>query len=212
MQLIHVFLNINLYLQQIIQSYPQYTYGLLFVLFFAETGLIVTPFLPGDSLLFFIGSLAANNHHINLILLSGIILLGIICGDNCNFLVGKYLGNQLFNHSKSSEFRQKILIKTKNYYQRYGSKTVIIARFIPIIRTFAPCVAGVGQMKYSIFLRFSILGGILWLVVCLSAGYIFGNIPIVKHNFSVVLLVIILLSILPAFKIIIAEIRQGKHK
>jgi len=201
MDLIHFFadffLHLDTHLAQVIQAYGPWTYALLFTIVFLETGLVVTPFLPGDSLLFAAGSFAALGV-LDVRLLFGLLCLAAVVGDNLNYAIGHYLGPRVFHYPKSRLFNPDHLRKTHRFYERYGVKTIIIARFVPIVRTFSPFVAGIGAMRYLRFLAYDVVGGIVWVGVCLGAGYFFGNLPFVKKNFSLVILAIIAVSLLPA--------------
>ena len=199
-----ILIHLDKYLDSIIRSYGTLTYGILFLIIFCETGLVVTPILPGDSLLFATGTFAAlGSLDVGLI----IILLSIaaIAGDTVNYWIGYLVGPKVFAKEKSRFFNKEYLDRTHRFYQKYGGKTIIIARFIPIIRTFAPFVAGVGRMTYKRFIIYNILGGIGWIVTFVLGGYFFGNIPLVKNNFALIILAIIIISILPA---IIEYLRQ----
>ena len=190
-------LHIDQHLQDLSAQYGPWIYAILFLIVFCETGLVVTPFLPGDSLLFAAGSLAAvggMNIHLMVVLL----LLAAILGDAVNFAIGKYFGERLFANPDSKIFKQSYLKKTEAFYAKHGGKTIIIARFIPIIRTFAPFVAGMGHMHYGRFIRYNVIGALAWVLLFSYAGYFFGQLPIVKQNLSLVLAAIIVLSILPA--------------
>ena len=201
MDLIHFFadffLHLDTHLAQVIQAYGPWTYALLFTIVFLETGFVVTPFLPGDSLLFAAGSFAALGV-LDVRLLFGLLCLAAVVGDNLNYAIGHYLGPRVFHYPKSRFFNPDHLHKTHQFYERYGVKTIIIARFVPIVRTFSPFVAGIGAMRYLRFLAYDVVGGIVWVGVCLGAGYFFGNLPFVKKNFSLVILAIIAVSLLPA--------------
>lgn len=209
--LISYILHINVHLAQIINVYGIWTYLILFVIVFCETGLVITPFLPGDSLLFAAGSLFASttlNVHYMIIAL----ILAAFCGDNTNYHFGKWLGPKVFKQN-AKFLRTDYLNKTEAFYTKHGAKAVIIARFIPIIRTYIPFVAGVGKMPYKKFIGFSFIGACLWVGGVSYLGYFFGNIPIVKQNFSIVILVIIVLSILPMIiEFIRAKMRYNKDK
>jgi membrane-associated protein len=194
---IDFFLHLDRHLSQVIQTYGTWTYALLFVIVFLETGLVVAPLLPGDSLLFAAGSFAALGA-LDLSLLFVLLTVAAILGDTVNYAIGHYLGPKVFHYPKSRFFNPDHLRKTHDFYEKYGGKTIIIARFVPIIRTFAPFVAGIGAMSYARFLLYNVAGGILWVGVCVFAGYFFGNLPIVKKNFSLVILGIIVVSIMPA--------------
>jgi membrane-associated protein len=207
MELIHwfvdVFVHLDRHLAEVIQSYGTWTYGLLFLIIFMETGLVVTPFLPGDSLLFAAGSFAAieaagGGRVLNVGLLFALLTTAAVLGDNLNYAIGRYLGPKVFHYERSRFFNPDHLRKTHRFYERYGVKTIIIARFVPIVRTFSPFVAGIGAMHYPTFLAYDIAGGLLWVSVCLFSGYFFGNLPFVRKNFSLVIFAIILISVLPA--------------
>jgi len=191
------FLHLDQHLAEVIQRYGTSTYALLFLIVFLETGLVVTPFLPGDSLLFAAGSFAGLGA-LKLWPVYFLMCAAAILGDTVNYAIGAYLGPRVFQYSKSRFFNPEHLQKTHSFYERYGGKTIIIARFIPIVRTFAPFVAGVGKMSYTHFLGYNVIGGVLWVSVCVFSGYFFGNLPFVKRNFSVVIIVIVLISVLPA--------------
>ena len=201
MELINYFIDFVLHLDQhldaLVRTYDTWTYAILFLIIFCETGLVVTPFLPGDSLLFAIGAISAKG---SLDLFWVIILLTIaaIIGDTVNYWVGNMIGPRVFSSSTSRWLNRKHLERTHEFYEKYGGKTIIIARFIPIIRTFAPFVAGIGKMSYGKFLLYNVVGGILWICLFLFAGYFFGNIPVVKRNFTLVIFAIIVISVLPA--------------
>lgn len=193
--LLDFFLHLDVHLQELINQYGTLTYFILFIVIFAETGLVFTPFLPGDSLLFAAGTFAAlGSFDVHLLFI--IIAAAAILGDTANYWIGSYIGPKAFQ--KDTRFvKKEYLTKTHAFYEKYGGVTIIIARFMPIIRTFAPFVAGIGTMKYSKFISFNIVGGILWCALFIYGGYFFGNIPIVKNNFSFVILAIVFISILP---------------
>jgi membrane-associated protein len=190
-------LHLDVHLGDIIQRYGVHTYALLFLIVFLETGVVVTPILPGDSLLFAAGSFAGLGA-LRLWPVFAVCCAAAILGDSANYAIGAYLGPKVFHYPKSRFFNPEHLRKTHEFYEKYGGKTIIIARFIPIIRTFAPFVAGVGKMSYGRFLSYNVVGGLLWVSVCVFAGYFFGNLSFVKKNFSVVILAIIVISLLPA--------------
>ena len=190
-------LHLDRHLAEIIQRYGSTTYAILFLIVFLETGLVVTPVLPGDSLLFAAGSFAGMGA-LSLWPLFFLLCAAAILGDTVNYAIGARLGPRVFQYPKSRFFNPAHLEKTREFYEKYGGKTIIIARFIPIIRTFAPFVAGVGKMSYAHFIGFNVVGGVLWVSVCVFGGYFFGNLPFVKKNFTVVILAIIVISVLPA--------------
>jgi membrane-associated protein len=203
-----ILLHLDKYLDSVIRSYGGLTYGILFLIVFCETGLVVTPILPGDSLLFATGTFAAlGSLDVGLI----IILLSIaaIAGDTVNYWIGYLVGPKVFSKEKSRFFNKDYLARTHRFYQKYGGKTIIIARFIPIIRTFAPFVAGIGSMTYKRFITYNILGGIGWIVTFVLGGYFFGNIPLVKNNFGLIILAIIFISVLPAIIEYLHQRRQS---
>ena len=194
--LVDLFLHLDKHLAEVIRAYGPWTYALLFTIVFLETGLVVTPLLPGDSLLFAAGSFAALGA-LDLSLLFLLLTLAAILGDTLNYAIGHYLGPKVFHYERSRFFNPEHLKRTHEFYEKYGGKTIIIARFVPIVRTFAPFVAGVGSMTYARFALFNVVGAVLWVTVCLAAGYIFGNVPFVREHFTLVVLGIIFVSILP---------------
>lgn len=204
--LIDIFLHLDKHLADLSMQYGMWIYGILTLIVFCETGLVITPFLPGDSLLFAIGALCAGGT-LNPLVIAPLLLIAAISGDNVNYALGRTIGNKAFSNPHSKVFRRSYLEKTQSFYTEYGTKTIVMARFIPIVRTFAPFVAGIGSMRYATFLTYSIAGGILWIVSLITAGYYFGTIEIVKKNFSIVVLAIIFISILPA---IIEAIKQKR--
>lgn len=204
-------MHIDKYLAQIIQTYGVLTYAILFFIIFLETGLVVTPFLPGDSLLFVAGTLSATTS-LNIFILYFLLLVSAILGDNCNYWIGRFIGQKVFSRENSRFFKKEYLEKTRAFYAKYGVKAIILARFMPIIRTFSPFVAGVGHMHYKTFLAFDILGGFLWISIFTWGGYFFGNLPIVKNNFHTAIFVIIFLSILPGIIEFIKHKREKKKE
>ncbi|WP_210466622.1 MULTISPECIES: DedA family protein [Rufibacter] len=194
-QFIDLFLHLDQHLSQIISDYGTWTYAILFLIIFVETGVVVMPFLPGDSLLFAAGAFAATGV-LNIWILLVLLFVAAFLGDTLNYLIGDYFGPKVFKRDYRF-LKREYLLKTQAFYEKHGGKTIIFARFIPIIRTFAPFVAGVGTMKYSKFLSYNIIGGFLWVVGFTVAGFVFGNIPAVKKNFSLVIFGIILISIIP---------------
>ena len=194
-QLIDFIAHIDQYLQQWVQEYDNLTYLILALIVFCETGLVFTPFLPGDSLLFAAGALAGAGS-LSLGLLIIILFAAAFAGDNTNYFVGNFIGHKIIN-AKRQFIKKEYLERTHSFYEKHGGKTVIIARFMPIIRTFAPFVAGLGSMTYRRFILFSIAGNLLWIISFTTIGYLFGNIPVVKQNFTLVVFGIIILSLLP---------------
>jgi membrane-associated protein len=195
--LIDFILHIDAHLVELVSRYGTFSYAILFAIVFCETGLVVTPFLPGDSLLFAIGALSAKGA-LDVYTAAILLMLAAIIGDSTNYWIGYFVGPKVFRSESSRWLNRKHLERTNQFYEKYGVKTVVIARFMPIVRTFAPFVAGIGRMYYPRFLLFSVLGSILWIGLFVTAGYMFGNIPVVKRNFTLVILAIIFLSILPA--------------
>jgi len=188
-------LHIDKHLSTIISNYGIFSYLILFLIIFAETGFVITPFLPGDSLIFVAGAFAAKGSF-NILLLFFILALAAILGDTLNYWLGSYFGEKVF--TKSRFFKKDYLDRTNAFYQKHGGKTIILARFVPIVRTFAPFVAGVGKMDYLKFLSFNVVGGIIWVALFAFGGYYFGMIPFVEENLTIVIFVIIFLSIIPS--------------
>jgi membrane-associated protein len=172
-------------------------YAVLFGIVFCETGLVIMPFLPGDSLLFAIGAMVARNVGINLPVISGLLVLAALCGDNVNYWIGRRIGPKVFSREKSRFFNVEHLHRAHKFYEKYGKKTIIMARFVPIVRTFAPFVAGIGEMPYPTFLLFSVIGAVLWVNVCLTAGYLLGGLDFFKKHFELVILIIVVISLIP---------------
>ncbi len=201
MELIEYFIDLILHLDthlvEIVSQYGVWTYAILFAIIFAETGLVVTPILPGDSLLFAVGTIAATGA-LDPFLVFVLLSIAAILGDTVNYWVGYVVGPRVFAGETSRWMNRKHLERTHDFYERYGGKTIIIARFVPIVRTFAPFVAGIGRMTYWRFLLYNVVGGIVWIGIFVYAGYFFGNIPMVKRNFTLVIFGIILVSVLPA--------------
>lgn len=190
-------LHINDHLANMVELYGVWVYAILFAIVFAETGLVVTPFLPGDSLLFAVGALATSTGKLDPWWCAGLVILAAFCGDNVNYWIGRTLGPRVFSKEDSLFFHRKHLERTEQFYNKYGSRTVILARFVPIVRTFAPFVAGIGKMPYGRFILFSSIGSVLWTTVCLGAGVLFGEMEIVKKHFELVVLGVIAVSLLP---------------
>lgn len=202
-------LHLDAHLQSIVNTYDTWTYALLFLIIFCETGLIFTPFLPGDSLLFAAGTLAALGS-LKLSLLFMIVFIAAVLGDFVNYSFGSYIGKKIFRKEESFFFKKEYLFKTEKFYEKYGPKAIIAARFMPIIRTFAPFIAGIGKMNPGKFVAYNIIGGFLWSSLMIFGGFYFGNIPVVKENFSLVILGIIIVSFLPIIKEIILRLFSGK--
>lgn len=198
-ELIDFILHIDQYLFEFVNQYDTWIYVILFAIIFIETGLVIMPFLPGDSLLFATGMLAAQPNSMNIYIVTLVMLVAAILGDTLNYTIGKHLGDKMvnFNLFGKQPVKPEYLEKTQQFYEKYGSKTIVIARFVPIVRTLAPFVAGIGKMHYPTFLSYNIIGGCIWVIGVTFAGYFLGEIPLIKNNFSKVVLIIILLSILP---------------
>jgi len=207
-QLLDLFLHLDAHLYELVSAYGLWVYLILFLVVFAETGLVVTPFLPGDSLLFATGAIAATGA-LDPSAVVGLLLVAAVLGDATNYWIGHYLGPKVFTRQKSWFFNPAHLHRTHAFYEKHGGKTIIIARFVPIIRTFAPFVAGIGEMSYRRFFSFNVVGALLWVPGLVYAGYFFGNLPIVKQNFSLVILAIIGLSVLP---MVVEFVRHWREK
>ncbi len=205
------FIHLDRHLGALIQNFGGWTYLILFLIIFCETGLVITPILPGDSLLFGLGAFSANPYlkgplEIEWLLLT--LCVAAILGDTVNYTIGKYLGPRVFHYEDSRFFRKEYLVRTHEFYEKYGGKTIIIARFMPIIRTFAPFVAGIGRMTYTKFILYNVIGGIGWIFAFLLGGYYFGNFPMVKSNFTLIIMAIVIISVMPA---IIEYFRQRRQ-
>ncbi len=206
-QLLDFVLHLQEHLHQLTQDYGRWIYGILFLIIFCETGLVVTPFLPGDSLLFAVGALAADPASgLNVWIGAGLIFVAAVLGDTANYSIGKYAGERL-----AAKFprliKQRHLDVTNEFFEKYGGKTIILARFVPIVRTFAPFVAGSGAMNYRRFMFFNVIGALLWVGIIVPAGWFFGNIPVVKENFELVVIGIIVVSVMP----MVYEIWKARH-
>ncbi len=198
MEIFKFILHLDEHLTNIVNQFGAFTYLLLFLIIFAETGLVVAPFLPGDSLLFAVGTLSARGI-LNVWVIYFSLLLAAIIGDSVNYSIGKKIGPRVFSQKNSRIFNRSYLDKTERFYEKYGAKTIILARFLPMLRTFAPFVAGVGRMKYTTFLTYNILGGFIWVTLFVWAGYLFGGIQIIKDNFEFAVVGIIVFSLIPVF-------------
>jgi membrane-associated protein len=209
-ELIYFILHIDIFMEGWIHDYQNWTYLILFIIIFCETGLVVTPFLPGDSLLFAAGAFAARESHpLNVVIIVFLLLTAAFSGDNTNYFIGRFLGMKVYEKNYKL-IKKEYLNKTHAFYERHGGKALIIARFMPIIRTFAPFVAGVGTMKYMRFFSFSIIGNILWVNLFAFGGFFFGNITYVKNHFTFVILGIIIISILPVIFTVIRNFAERK--
>ncbi len=195
-QLLDILLHLDRHLSTIIQAYGVWTYLILFLIIFCETGLVVTPILPGDSLLFAVGTfVAVGALHLALALL--LLSVAAVAGDTVNYAIGYRVGPQIFRKEGVRFLNREYLERTHRFYERHGAKTIVIARFVPIIRTFAPFVAGIGRMTYARFVLYNVAGGVTWIAIFVLGGYLFGNLPVVKRNFTLVIFAIIVLSLMP---------------
>jgi len=209
--IIDFILHIDVHLTELVAEYGMWVYAILFLIIFCETGLVVTPFLPGDSLLFVAGAIASiGSNHINVHLLVLLLIVAAILGDAANYTIGKFFGEKLFSNPDSKIFKQKYLQKTHEFYEKHGGKTIILARFVPIVRTFAPFVAGMGNMSYKHFASYNVIGGVVWVTLFTYAGFFFGELEIVKKNLSILIFAIIFISILPAVFEILRNRRKSK--
>jgi membrane-associated protein len=205
---IEIILHLDKHLLELCTQYGVWVYAILFLIIFCETGLVVTPFLPGDSLLFAVGSLAAIQA-LDFTLSIVLLITAAVLGDTVNYWIGNYVGPKVFHQEGSRLLNKEYLIRTHKFYEKHGGKTIIIARFLPIIRTFAPFVAGIGSMTYKRFIIFNVVGGALWVLLFVPAGYFFGSVPFVKNNFS---LVIIALILIPGIPTVVEVIRMQLKK
>lgn len=205
--LIDIIINLDNHLTELIQKFGGFTYVILFLIIFCETGLFMAPFLPGDSLIFVVGALSASGA-MNIWLIAAVLIAAAIIGDTVNYHIGKFIGPKVFKKKNVKFLNVKHLDKAHEFYARHGGKTVIMARFIPVIRTFAPFVAGMGSMSYGKFILYNIVGGVSWVGICITAGYFFGNIPAVSENFTLVILAIVAISLLP---VVITWIKNRKQ-
>jgi membrane-associated protein len=204
-------IHIDVHLSEIIQSYGVWTYLILFLIIFCETGLVVTPILPGDSLLFAAGTFAARGDF-NVMWLFILLSIAAVLGDTVNYWIGSFVGPKIFHKEHVRFLNKEYLNRTHQFFEKYGGKTIIIARFVPIIRTFAPFVAGIGSMTYWHFISYNVIGGIVWIAAFVFAGYYFGNITIVKNNFTIVIFAIIIISILPGVIEFVRQHRINKNR
>ena len=207
--IIDFILHIDQHMIELVQDYHLWTYAILFLIIFCETGLVVTPFLPGDSLLFVAGAITAQpDMPLEIGYLVLIVFVAAVLGDSCNYMIGHFFGKKLFSNPDSKIFKQSSLDKTHEYFRKYGGKTIILARFIPIVRTFAPFVAGMGKMNYYYFMVYNLTGAALWVGIFCFAGYFFGDLPFVQQNLKLLLLAIIVISVMPA----VVEVVRAKLK
>jgi membrane-associated protein len=197
-QFLDLILHVDRHLYGLIQDLGPWFYGLMFLIVFCETGLVITPFLPGDSLLFALGAFAAAPNGLNLSTLIVLLFIAAVVGDSVNYWIGTLLAPRIFRGENIRFLNARHLARTHEFYERYGGKTIILARFVPIVRTFAPFVAGMGRMTYRKFMLFNVIGGVVWVIGFLMLGFLFGNMPSVKRNFTLVILGIIIVSVLPA--------------
>lgn len=209
--IIDFILHIDHHMVQLVQDYHLWTYAILFVIIFCETGLVVTPFLPGDSLLFVAGAITAlPEMPLEIGYLVVVVFTAAVLGDSCNYMIGHFFGKNLFSNPDSRIFKQSYLDKTHDFFRKYGGKTIILARFVPIVRTFAPFVAGMGKMNYYYFMIYNLTGAALWVGIFCFAGYFFGDLPFVQQNLKLLLLAIIVISVLPAvIEVIRARLKKA---
>ena len=208
---IDIVLHLDTYLLALTQQYGMWIYVILFLIIFAETGLVVMPFLPGDSLLFVAGALCGMGA-LQLELLAPLLILAAFSGDNTNYWVGRLVGMRLLNRANPKLIKREHLNKTHAFYEKHGGKTIIFARFLPVVRTFAPFVAGIGLMHYRLFVLFSALGSVVWIGSLTVAGYFFGNIPVVKNNLTLIIVGIIVISFLPAIHEAIRHLKSKRTR
>jgi membrane-associated protein len=208
-ELVDIFLHLDAHLDAWAGMLGPWLYLVLFVVIFCETGLVVTPFLPGDSLLFAVGALAAGENDLRIGVLLGLLVAAAILGDAVNYLIGFWVGPRVFSSEQSRLFNKKHLLRTQRFYEKYGAKTIVLARFIPIIRTFAPFVAGIGKMEYRRFWVYNASGALAWVASFLLGGYLLRNVPGVKQNFHIIIVAIIIISVLPAVIEVLLARRRG---
>ena len=208
--LLQIFIHLDSHLATVIANYGWFTYAILFAIIFCETGLVVTPFLPGDSLLFIVGAFAANGD-INIFIIVCTLVVAAILGDTVNYFIGSRLGDRLSRLENSRWFKKAYLSRTESFFEKYGAKTIVIARFVPIVRTYAPFVAGAAKYRYKEFFLFNVLGALLWVISLIMGGYLLGGLAVVKDNLTAIIFLIILLSILPIlFELIKARITKQR--
>jgi len=210
LKFLDIILHLDKYLQLIVNQYSFLTYGILFLVIFLETGVIVAPFLPGDSLLFTAGALASSGAF-NIVILFLVIFVAAVLGDTLNYHLGEKIGPKVFKKESSVFFHKDHLLKAEAFYEKHGKKTIILARFIPIIRTFAPFVAGIGKMAYPVFLAYNVIGALLWCTLFIIGGYLFGNIPWIKNNFGLFIITIIIISFIPVLKEVITHFQEKRN-
>ena len=207
LKFIDIILHLDKYLSVITANYGIWIYAVLFIIIFLETGLVVTPFLPGDSIVFASGALAAIGA-MNVMSLLIIFYIAAVLGDTANYYIGKKIGSGVMEKEKVKFINKNYLIKANNYYEKHGAITIVLSRFIPIIRTFAPFVAGITKMNYRSFIKYNLIGGALWVLLFLIGGFALGNLPIVKSNFSIIVIAIIIISVIPAIVTFIKERKE----
>jgi len=211
--LIDFILHIDVHLAELVAEYGIWIYAILFLILFCETGLVVTPFLPGDSLLFVAGALSAlPSNDLNVHMMVMLMIVAAILGDAVNYTIGRLFGDRLFSNPNSKIFRRSYLDKTHAFYDKHGGKTIVLARFVPIVRTFAPFVAGMGHMSYRYFPAYNVIGALLWVLLFTYAGYLFGDLPVVQENLKLMIVAIIVLSILPGVVEIIRHRRAASRQ
>ena len=211
--LIDFILHIDVHLAELVAEYGIWIYAILFLILFCETGLVVTPFLPGDSLLFVAGALAAlPGNDLNIVIMALLLIIAAILGDAVNYTIGRLFGEKLFSNPNSKIFRRSYLDKTHAFYDKHGGKTIILARFVPIVRTFAPFVAGMGHMSYRHFAAYNVIGALLWVILFTGFGFAFGNLPVVQEYLKLIIVAIIILSILPGVVEIIRHRRAASRQ
>lgn len=208
LNIIDIIVHLDTYLTYLINNYGLEAYLIIFLIVFCETGLVVTPFLPGDSMIFVLGALGANGK-INLLAIGSTLILAAVLGNMLNYQIGRWVGPKVFEKESGRLFKKEYLLRTHAFFEKHGGKTIVIARFIPIIRTFAPFVAGIGEMKYHRFTIYNVIGSVSWVLLCLLAGYSFGNIPVVENNFTLIIVGIVVISLIPA---LIISLRQKNQQ